>query len=158
MTDWRRWVWRVVLAAFAFAAADVAFSLLQDDPDPLRLALVVLLLVSTGALLLDSSQAPSAAWAVHPLPTVGLGRADPRTAANLRLIEGHLTAADADHNLRDRLRVLTDQVLRVRHDLTWDDPRAEAVIGQPLLGILTGPPRRLGLSEIERCVRRIEEL
>jgi hypothetical protein len=149
---------RAALAAVAFAAAELVLVLLQDDPDPLRLALVVVLLVCAASLMVDSAPVESADWPVHPVPTTGLGRADPRTAAFLRLLEGHLTAAEPDHALRDRLRVLADQVLRVRHDLTVDDPRAEVLLGQPLLDVLMGPPRRLKTAEIERCVRRIEEL
>jgi hypothetical protein len=158
VTGPRRWWWRTLLAAFAFGAAELVFTELQDDPDPVRLALVVLLLVFAGAMLLDSAQAPSAEWPIFPLPTTGLSRADPRTAALLRLVEGHLTASEPSAALRDRLRDLTDQVLQVRHDLPLVDPRAEALVGAPLLGVLTDPPRRLARGEIEQCLRQIEEL
>jgi hypothetical protein len=158
MTARRRWTWRLLLAVLAYGASWAGLSALDDDPDPLRLALVVGLLVCAGALMVDSATVVAASWPVHPAPTTGLGRADPRTAAYIRLIEGHLTAAEPDRALRDRLRTLTDQVLRVRTDLELADPRADEVLGPQLEDVLKGPVRRLRVEEINRCLRRIEEL
>jgi hypothetical protein len=158
VTARRRWTRWALLALVAYGASWAAFSALHDDPDPVRLALVVGLLVCAGALMVDSATVVAAAWPVHPAPTTGLGRADPRTATYIRLIEGHLTSREPDAALRDRLRKLTDQVLRVRTDLELADPRADEVLGPDLVAVLRGPPRRLRAEEINRCLRRIEEL
>ena len=91
-------------------------------------------------------------------PESGLGRVDPRTASYLRILESHLSAREVDSALRHRLRELTDQTLRARHDLELDDPRAAALLGPELGRVLTDPPYRLEPDRIERCVRRIEEL
>ena len=49
-------------------------------------------------------------------------------------------------------------MLRVRWDMELADPRADALVGPDLFAVLKGPPRRLKDVEIERCLRRIEEL
>ena len=83
---------------------------------------------------------------------------DPHTASYLRILESHLSAREVDSGLRGRLRELTDQTLRARHDLTVDDPRAADLLGEELRRVLNGAPTRLHPDQIERCVKRIEEL
>ena len=146
------------MAVLAFAALEAGMLALDTHPDVLRLALVVGLVVSGVALLVDSTPVEPATWTLPVDPEPGLGRADPRTAAYLRVLEGHLSAREPDAALRDRLRGLADQTLRARHDLTVDDPRAEDLLGPDLRRVLTDPPHRLEPDRIERCVRRIEEL
>jgi hypothetical protein len=51
-----------------------------------------------------------------------------------------------------------DLVLRQRHGIGREDPTAAGLLGPELTAVLTSPPRRLSRPEIERCVRRIEEL
>lgn len=131
---------------------------IHGQADELRLALVVALVVSASALLIDSTPVEPAVWAEHTEPEGGLGRLDPRTASYLRILESHLSAREVDTALRQRLRELTDQTLRARHDLDLDDPRAAELLGAELGRVLTDPPYRLDPDRIERCVRRIEEL
>jgi hypothetical protein len=153
-----RWWWRLVGGVLVFAAIEATVRLIHGQADELRLALVVALVVGAVAVLLDASPAAPAVWAARVDRESGLGRLDPRTASNLRLLEGHLSAKEADGALRGRLRELADQTLRARHDLSADDPRAEGLLGHELGRVLSGPVRRLHLEEIERCVTRIEEL
>ena len=94
----------------------------------------------------------------HVEPEGGLGRLDPRTASYLRILESHLSAREVDGALRHRLRELTDQTLRARHDLDLDDPRAAELLGAELARVLDRPALPLDPDQIERCVRRIEEL
>jgi hypothetical protein len=158
MTGPHRWWLRIATAAFAFAAIEGALMVTHGDADELRLALVVALVVCAFALLVDATPVQPATWTPHVEPEDGLVRLDPRTASYLRILEGHISAREADVGLRGRLRELADQTLRVRHDFGVDDPRAAELLGTELREVLTGPPRRLDPDQIERCVRRIEEL
>ena len=154
----RRWWGRVAVGVVAFAAVEVVAVLIGAETDELRLALLVALVVGAAALLLDAAVTAPAVWNLHAERESGLGRLDPRTAAYLRILENHLSAREADVALRGRLRELADQRLRTRHDLSLEDPRAEALLGAELLEVVTGRPRRLDPDEIDRCVTRIEEL
>ena len=154
----RRWWWRAGFGLLAFGAIEGATVLIHGQADELRLALVVALVVGASALLIDATPVQPTVWATHVEPEGGLGRLDPRTASYLRIIEGHLSARDADVALRNRLRELADQTLRARHDLTLDDPRAEGMLGHELSRVLTEVPTKLDPDQIDRCVTRIEEL
>jgi hypothetical protein len=154
----RRW-WRRLATGVALFAGLAAGSVAADfDPDPLRLGLVVALVVATWGLVLDSLADTGPSWTVeaaHPARPPGQ---DARTARNLSLLENHVTARAPDGALRDRLAALADLVLRQRHGVGREDPAAAALLGPDLTAVLDAPPRRLSRPEIERCVRRIEEL
>jgi hypothetical protein len=158
MTGRRRWWWRVVGGVIAFFAIEGAVLVIHGQADELRLALVIALVVCASALLIDATPVEAAVWAGHVEPEGGLGRLDPRTASYLRILEGHLSAREVDAALRNRLRVLTEQTLRVRHDLAFEDPRAEELVGPELRRVLHESPTRLDPDQIDRCVKRIEEL
>ena len=158
MTGRRRWWWRLAGGLVAFSAIEVGTHVIHGQADELRLALVVALVVCASAMLVDATPVQPRVWAGHVERESGLARLDPRTALYLRIIEGHLSAREADAGLRNRLRELTDQTLRARHDLTLDDPRAEALLGHELRRVLTEHATRLDPDQIDRCVRRIEEL
>jgi hypothetical protein len=148
----------VALGVLAFAVIETVVLLIHGQADELRLALVVALVVCAAALLVDATPVQPALWADHAEPEGGLGRLDPQTGSHLRILESHLSSREVDTALRQRLRELTDQTLRARHDLGLDDPRAAELLGPELARVLDGPPYRLDPDEIERCVRRIEEL
>jgi hypothetical protein len=167
MTGRRRWWWRLAGGVIAFAAIEGGTVVIHGQADELRLALVVALVVCAAALLVDAAPVEPAVWSGHVEAESGLGRLDPRTATYLRIIEGHLSARDPDGALRNRLRELAGQTLHVRHDLTLDDPRAEALLGPELrrvigdiggIGVTGGTATRLDPDQIDRCVTRIEEL
>jgi hypothetical protein len=158
VTGSRRWWWRLAGGVLSFAVIEATIRLIHGEADELRLALVVALVVGGVAVLLDASLAAPAVWTTRVDRESGLGRLDPRTASNLRILEGHLSAKEADGALQGRLRELSDQTLRARQDMSAEDPRAEELLGHELSRLVSGPPRRLHLEEIERCVSRIEEL
>jgi len=158
VTGPRRWWLRLAGGLAAFVGIEIAVRIIHGEADELRLALVVALVVCASALLVDATSVEPAVWSVSTEADSSLSRLDPRTAAYLRVLEGHVSAREADVALRGRLRELTDQTLRIRHDLEVDDPRAEELLGHELRTVLTGPPRKLHPDEIERCVKRIEEL
>ena len=158
MTGGRRWWWRLAGGVIAFAAIEGAVLLVHGRADELRLALLVALVVCASALLVDASPVEPADWANHVEAESGLARLDPRTASYLRVLESHLSARDVDGSLRKRLRELADQTLRARHDITLDDPRAEELLGHELGRVLNESPTKLDPDQIDRCVKRIEEL
>lgn len=154
----QRWWWRVALAAVLFVVLSIVFVRVEFEPDIVRLGLLVALVVALVGLVLDSLPEVAPLWHVHVVRATTPPGQDRRTSLNLRILEGHLTGRTPGTALRDRLGVLADQVLRVRHDLGRDDPGAAELLGPELDRVLTEPPRRLSRAEIERCVRRIEEL
>jgi hypothetical protein len=158
MSGSARWWWRLLGGLLVFAGVEAAVRLVHASADEVRLVLVVALVTGAVAVLVDASVVAPAVWSTHVGGESGLGRLDPRTAWYLRLLEAHLSAREADGALREQLRELADQTLRARHDLTADDPRAEELLGDEVRRILSEPPRRLPLQEIERCVTRIEAL
>jgi hypothetical protein len=158
MTGRRRWWWRLAGGLLAFGSIEAATALIHGEADELRLALVVALVVCAAGLLVDASPVEATVWGGHAASEDGLGRLDPRTGSYLRILESHLSARGGDAALRNRLRELTDQTLRARHDLTLDDPRAEELLGQELRRVLHENPTRLDLDQIDRCVERIEKL
>jgi len=136
MNDAARWRWRAWLALATYAVLEIALSLLDFEPDALRLALLVALGVAGAGLLRDSIDHESTPWTPPPVPSIVPPGSDARLAAYVRLIESMQTARTPDGTLRDRLVRLSDQQL------------AEE---------LAGPPRRLSLAEIDDYLRRIEE-
>jgi hypothetical protein len=82
---------------------------------------------------------------------------DAGLAGNVRLIENHLSSREVDPLLPGRIaRMTSDRLSRL--GLSRGDPAVERRLGPTLTAVLDGPPRRLKRSEIEECIRRIEEL
>ena len=154
----RRWLRRAGAALLAFVVLEVVLGLAEVGPDPLRLALLVATTVAVLGLALDALSDPPPAWDVEvERPSVRDG-GDPRLGLYVNLIEAHLAARTDDAALRDRLRTLADQVLRQRHGVRREDPRAAELLGPELTTVLTGPVRRLSPADVDRCLTRIEEL
>jgi hypothetical protein len=160
----RRWVWRGVTALGVFATLQVLLTEARFAPEPVRLALLVLLAVAVSGLVRDSLDAHTGApdWSTPvPRATVPAG-GDARLAAYVRLVEAHLSARTPDPELRERLAALCDQRLERRHGLDRRDPAARdavrGLLGDRMLADLVGPPRRLRPDEVDEHLRRIEAL
>jgi hypothetical protein len=150
--------WRAVGSVVAAAVLYVVLLLLDFEPDPVRLPLLVLVCLAASALFVDAFGGGEQGWDVVPVmwaPQPGL---DHGFASYLRVLEGHLTVDVPDAVLQDRLAGLARMRLEQRHGMAFTDPRADELLGTELTAVLTGPPRRLSRAEIDRCVRRIEEL
>ena len=153
-----RWWRRLLGGVVAFAALEIGLVLLETDPDPVRLALLVATCVALLGLVLDALVAGEPSWGMElDRPSVR-DSGDPRLGRYVAVLEAHLSARTGDHALRDRLGVLAEQVLRQRYGVRRDDPRAEALLGPQLSDVLFGPARRLTPAEIDRCLTMIEEL
>jgi hypothetical protein len=158
MTGRRRWWWRLAGGLVVFGGIEGLTLAIHGEADELRLAAVVALVVCAAALMVDATPVEPAVWPDHVEAESGLGRLDPRTASYLRILESHQSAREVDVGLRNRLRELTEQTLRARHDLTLDDPRAEPLVAPELRRVLNEAPTKLSSDQIDRLVTRIEEL
>lgn len=155
-----RWVWRAVGGLVAFALLEVVLELTKTDPDPVRLALLVAICVGVLGMVRDALPDGTPSWEVVVERPSVRSSGDPRLSRYLNVLEAHLSARSHAHDatLRDRIGVLADQVLRQRYGVSRDDPRAAELLGPDVVSALTGPARRLGPTEIDRCLTRIEEL
>lgn len=157
MTRRRRWAGRAVLAALVIGAI-TAFTVFEKaSPQVLPTTLLVCAVVAILGMIADSGGADPPDWKVPAGFTAASAGQDGGLAANLRLLENHLSAREADPLLRARLTRLTDDRL-ARLGLRRGDPGVTQRLGPTLIGVLDGPPRALQPAEIEECVRRIEEL
>ncbi|MFC5178362.1 hypothetical protein [Nocardioides taihuensis] len=147
----------VVLVGVALVA-DVALTWLDYRPDHLKLLLVVVVVLGSVVVLIDTMVDSEPGWDVEPLRPMTVPGSDHGLSSYVRTIEGHLSAASPDAALRDRLRRLCDERLQRRHGLTRDDPRARDLLGDDLLDDLAGPPQRLSRARIDDHLTRIEEL
>ena len=153
-----RWWFRLVVLVAASVGTLWAGERFEMSPDPLGVVLVTAAVVVLTGLLVDAAPAPTPTWVLDELHHTEIHRRDPRTAANLRILEHHLAQTRPDPALRDRLAELAEQVLMVRHGERPETARAYQLLGPELTRLVNDPPRKMGREEIERCVRRIEEL
>jgi hypothetical protein len=154
----RRWWRRLAGAVLTFAVLELVLVLTDADPDAVRLAVLVAACTGVLGLLLDALSDPAPAWDIEiDRPSVR-DSGDPRLSRYVSLLDAHLAARTPDAALRDRLGALAERVLRQRHGVGRDDPRAAELLGPEVTALLTGPPRRLAPTEIDRCLTRIEEL
>jgi hypothetical protein len=153
-----RWVVRGVVLVALVAGLYLAFELFDYEPRPLPLALLVTVCLAVGWLVVDVLGDLGPGWEVPAPSASSYDGQDARLATYLRVLEGHVGSAGPDDHLRDRLAVLADRRLAQRHGLRRDEPAARELLGPDLLAVLDGPPRRLKVAEIDRHLRRIEEL
>lgn len=154
----RQWMLRALVAALLTVLSYVIALLMDFDPDPARLALVVATATALFSVAHQSMTDMPASWLPQPrLPTRPLGQ-DTGTNTTMRMLESHLTAADPSPLLRDRLARLAEARMRQRHGIGLADPEASELLDEHTLGVLRGPVRRLSKKDIDRTVSRIEEL
>lgn len=154
----RQWVWRAVLAALLTVLSYVVAVLMDFEPDPARLALVVATATALFSVAHQSMTDVPASWLPQPrLAPRPLGQ-DTGTNSAMRMLESHLTAAEPSSLVRDRLARLAEARMRQRHGVGLADAEAQDLLGEHTLGVLRGPVRRLSKDDIARTVSRIEEL
>ncbi len=157
MTPRRRWLGRVVFAALVIAVISGFTLFEQASPQLLPTALLVCVVVAIVGLVLDSGGADPPEWTIAATSAPTSSGQDSGLAGNVRLLENHLSAREADPLLRARLVRLTDDRLH-RLGLRRGDPGVASRLGPTLVSVIEGPPRTLRPTEIEECIRRIEEL
>ena len=128
---------------------------LEVDPDPVRVVLVAAVVVVLVGLVLDAAPGRRPGWRLERGATSPTSsRRDPRTAANLRILESHLAIAQARlgaaRPARGPRRAGAAVAPRRAPATT---ARACQLLGPELTASLTEPPRKLRREEIDRCVR-----
>jgi hypothetical protein len=152
---WWRWL---AATAVLFGAAWGLLTLLDTGPRPGRLLLLVALVTAVLALVNVALMGDGPDWTVVSAAPLAPAGQDTRLGMYTRVLAGHLDARLPDAALRDRLADLADRRLHQHHGVGLHDPAATELLGDEVGGLLTGPVRRMSRDEIERCVRRIEEL
>jgi len=152
-----RWVVRGVLVAVGVAGLTVFAAVEDTRPRVVPTVLLVVAVVTIYGMLADTGGADPADWSPALEYAVTPAGQDSGLAANMRLLENHLSAREVDPHLQGRLARMTDDRLS-RIGLSRGDPEVERRLGPTLTAVLTGPPRTLRRPEIEECIRRIEEL
>jgi hypothetical protein len=153
-----RWTARALVATLVVLLL-VAFARIEHTtPLLLPMVLLVCAVVAIAGMVSDSGGTEPPAWEMGTDYTSGVASGqDVGLAGNIRLLENHLSARQADPLLRGRLARMTDERLG-RLGLRRGDPGVAARLGPTLTAVLDGPPRILRVEEIEECIRRIEEL
>lgn len=158
----RLWRIRVAQLVGVLAAAFVVLRVLDRDPEPFRLALLVTVACAAAWLAVDvlssTTAAPGLDGDEDTPPTEAA--VDPRTDALARMIDAHQQARHHDRELHARLCSAVDQRLAhrrgLRRDLHHDEVRE--LLGHDVLAVLASPSRRLSLTDIETTLQRIEAL
>jgi hypothetical protein len=146
------------MAAVLFAALAIGARIDHTTPRLLPMLLFSSAVVGIVGLVRDTLGFDAVEWtAVAGSPHTTMYARDGGLFGNVRLLENHLSARDPDAALRGRLLRLTEGRLS-QLGLRRRDPEVVARLGPTLTGVLDGPPRRLGVAEIDECIRRIEEL
>jgi hypothetical protein len=153
----RRWRNRGLLAVAVVVGLAVFARVEQTTPLLLPMALLVFAIVALGGLLLDASDFDAPDWEVIADVDTSAGGQDTGLAGNARLIENHLSARTEDPLLPARL-VRTTHARLHRLGLDAQDHDVRRRLGPTLCAVLDGSSRSLRLTEIEECIRRIEEL
>jgi hypothetical protein len=159
MTSVSRFWWRWLAATLvAYAATWGLMAAFDASARPWRLLLLVAVATAVLALVNVAAVGDGPDWSVDTISSVSPPGQDTRLGMYTRVISGHLDARQLDPSLRDRFADLADRRLRQQHGIGLRDPGADELLGTDVTGVLTGPVRRLSRTEIETCVRRIEEL
>ena len=152
------WGRRGALAGLLAASVLVIGELTDAGFDPVRVCLLVVLVVAATGFVLDALGEPAPAWRTGVVRAAAPRGLDLQTQRYLSVLESHLSATLPDRALRDRLVLLAERTLRVRHGEAPDSARGQELLGPELSALLREAPRRLTRAEIERHVQRIESL
>ena len=152
---WGRWLAATLVA---YGGTWALMAVFDASARPWRLLLLVAVMTAVLALVNIAVVGDGPDWSVDTIASVSPPGQDTRLGMYTRVISGHLDARQLDPSLRDRFADLADRRLRQQHGVALRDPGAVRLVGDEVHGILTGPVRRLSRTEIETCVRRIEEL
>jgi hypothetical protein len=138
--------------------------LLQFEPDPVRVLLIVALVAAVSHLLgeaLGAQEPMVRQWMTDVEESVRPAGQDARLSFLVRVLTQHQVARHPDGHLAECLTELADRRLQQRHGVRREQEpeRAAQLLGPDLSRVLTeAPGRRLSPAEIDRHLRRIEEL
>ena len=167
----RVWVGRVVMAAAAALAVNVALAAMEVEHDAPLVALLTVAIIAAGVLALESLEAHTPLTWTAPRPDARPHPGeDTRTAMFRQLIEVHEASREADDTVLWQIADLAKKRLRQVHGIRYaDDPaRATELLGQPLADLVALDRRsryqpgrrhhRYTLDELGELVLRVERL
>ena len=138
--------------------------LLDFEPDPVRVILIVALVAAVSGLVSDALGAEEPTqrlWGIDAQDSVRPAGQDARLSFLVRVLSQHQVSRHPDGHLTACLTDLADRRLQQRHGVRreHEPERAAELLGPDLDRVLTeAPGRRLSPKEIDRHLRRIEEL
>ena len=160
----RRPWWGVAAAVLVAGLTWLVLALLDFEPDPVRLPLLVALVVAVVQLLSDAlgtEEPVLRLWAVDVEDPLRPPGQDARLSYLVQVLAQHQVARHPDGRLVECLAELADRRLLQRHGVRrQEDPeRTAELLGPDLSRVLTeAPGRRLSPAEIDRHLQRIEAL
>lgn len=154
----RRWAGRITVSAALLVAVYVVLRLQSYEPEIGGLLLLGAVCAGTVWLVVDVLVDPGPTWEVAVDPPPSAPSLDPRLAAMIRILQHHLTNATPDAALGDTLARVARDRLSLRRGLDIEDPEARVLLGPELLAVIEDSSRRATLTELDRHVRRLEEL
>jgi hypothetical protein len=137
---------------------------LDFEPDPVRVVLIVALVAAVSQLVGDAlgTEEPTLRlWAIDAADPVRPAGQDTRLSFLVRVLSQHQVARHPDAHVAECLTELADRRLQQRHGVRREQEpqRAAELLGPDLSRLLVEVPgRRLSPAEIDRHLRRIEEL
>ena len=157
--------WQSIVGAVLVAVLTwLVLVLLQFEPDPVRVLLIVALVAAVSHLLgeaLGAQEPMVRQWMTDVEESVRPAGQDARLSFLVRVLTQHQVARHPDAHLAECLTELADRRLQQRHGVRREQEpeRAAQLLGPDLSRVLTeAPGRRLSPAEIDRHLRRIEEL
>ena len=157
--------WQSVMGTVLVAVVTwLVLALLRFEPDPVRVLLIVALVAAVSRLLdaaLSAEEPTVRLWAIDVEDAVRPAGQDARLSFLVRVLSQHQVARHPDGHVAECLTELADRRLQQRHGVRREDEpeRAAELLGPDLSRVLAeAPGRRLSPAEIDRHLRRIEEL
>ena len=157
--------WQSIVGAVLVAVLTwLVLVLLQFEPDPVRVLLIVALVAAVSHLLgeaLGAQEPMVRQWMTDVEESVRPAGQDARLSFLVRVLTQHQVARHPDGHLAECLTELADRRLQQRHGVRREQEpeRAAQLLGPDLSRVLTeAPGRRLSPAEIDRHLRRIEDL
>ena len=154
----RGWRGRILASTLLFIVLYAALSIFSFEPDFGGLFLLSAVVAASVWLIVDALVDLRPSWTVTADSATSSLQLDTRLATYIRIVEHHLKGTNPDATLRDRLATLADARLLERHGLRRGDAAGRDLLGPELLSVIEGSVRRLTVAELDRHVRRLEEL
>jgi hypothetical protein len=148
---------RLILGAGAAALSCAVLGLVGLGPRVAPIAALVFVVVLVLGAVQDTHGGEVPPWP-DPAPPDTPAGGERHLAAYVRMLESNETAASPEPRTRDALRRLCDVRLARKHRLSRADPAARELLGDDLVALLDGPPRRIGRARLDAALRRIESL
>lgn len=145
-------------ALAAYAATYGVLWALDFGPHPLPLLLLLVLGWLVWRLVHRALDAPAAEWDAVTDGTSRPAGQDAVLSGYLRVLQSHVDSRTPDPALRERLLSLGRARLEARLGVPPDGRTVDERLGPDWAALRADPDRHLSVAQIDRLLRRIEEL